>query len=259
MRPIWRALAPVALLVLSSAPALGEPPAGLDPIPLQSPEGEAELPDPLFDDFDDVGDGSDEIYDPFEGGNRMVLRFNQGIDRVLWSPLTKGYRLVFPDPARRGLRRALANLNTPVYMVNNLLQLRPRDAAENLAAFALNTVWGVGGLFDAASAANLQRRPADFGQTLAKAGIGHGPYLVLPIFGPATLRDGFGWVVDRAFHPLTYVLGVPVQLVWRGGAGVAQRDAAADALEALEESSLDFYAVLRSAYIQSRDKEIADR
>ena len=95
--------------------------------------------------------------------------------------------------------------------------------------------------------------------SLAKAGIGHGPYLVLPIFGPATLRDGFGWVVDRAFHPLTYVLGVPVQLVWRGGAGVAQRDAAADALEALEESSLDFYAVLRSAYIQSRDKEIADR
>ncbi len=255
MRTIWRALALWVSLAFASVPAFGEPPAQLAPAALVAPEGAAEPPDPLFDDFDE---DVEEIYDPFERGNRLVLRFNQGVDRVLWSPLTKGYRFAVPEPARRCLRNALENLNTPVYVMNNLLQLRPKEAAENLAAFALNTAWGIGGLFDAASAANLARRPTDFGQTLAKVGFGHGPYLMLPVLGPSTVRDGFGWVVDRAFHPLTYVLGVPVQLVWRGGEGFAEREAAADALEALEESSLDFYAVLRSAYVQSRDKAVAD-
>jgi phospholipid-binding lipoprotein MlaA len=250
-------LAFLALPAFAGGDPEASPAAPAAPAALADPPGEGlslEAADPLFDD----AFLAPEVYDPFEGGNRLILRFNQGVDRVLWSPLTTAYRFAVPDPARTCLRRALHNLNTPVYMVNHLLQLRPVAAAETLGAFVMNTGWGLGGLFDAASAVGLESKPADFGQTLALAGLGSGPYLVIPIFGPSTLRDGFGWVVDRAFHPLTYILGVPVQLVWRGGAGVAERDAVADALDALEESSLDFYAVLRSAYVQSREKVISD-
>jgi phospholipid-binding lipoprotein MlaA len=221
----------------------------------QQPQALEDAPDPLFDEDFDAEIGP-QVSDPFESGNRAILRFNQALDHVLWSPLTKGYRFVVPEPARRSVRRALDNLNTPVYVVNHLLQLHPLAAAETLGAFVMNSTWGIGGLFDAASAVGLRRVPADFGQTLARAGVGAGPYLVIPVFGPSTVRDGFGWVVDRAFHPATYFLGVPVQLVWRGGVGVADRDAVADKLEALEESSLDFYSVLRSAYVQAREREI---
>jgi len=214
-------------------------------------------PDPLFDDdFDDSFGESPEVYDPFESGNRVMLTFNQGVDRVLWSPLTKGYRLAVPEPGRRALRRVLDNLNTPIYMVNHLLQLRPGAAAETFGAFVVNTTFGIGGLLDAGEAAGFERVPADFGQTLARAGVGAGPYIVVPILGPSTFRDGFGWVVDRAFHPATYFLGIPIQLMWRGGAGMAEREAVADAMEALEESSLDYYSVLRSAYVQAREREI---
>ena len=86
--------------------------------------------------------------------------------------------------------------------------------------------------------------------------MGSGPYLVFPILGPSTLRDGFGGIIDRAFHPLTYTLAFPVQLVWGGGAGFARRDAVSDAMQAMEESSVDFYAVLRSAYMQERRRAI---
>jgi phospholipid-binding lipoprotein MlaA len=228
-----------------------EPGAGQESEALASEDA----PDPLFDEDFDAEIGP-QVYDPFESGNRAVLRFNQALDHVLWSPLTTAYRFVLPEPARRSVRRALDNLNTPVYVMNHLLQLHPLAAAETLGAFVMNSTWGIGGFFDAASAVGLRRVPADFGQTLARAGVGSGPYIVIPIFGPSTVRDGFGWVVDRAFHPATYFLGVPVQLVWRGGVGVADREAAADALEALEESSLDFYSVLRSAYVQARAREI---
>ena len=214
-------------------------------------------PDPLFDDdFDDAFDPAPEVYDPFESGNRVILSFNQGLDKVLWSPITKVYRLAVPEPGRRGLRRVLANLNTPIYVVNHILQLRPLAAAETLGAFVMNSTFGIGGFLDAAESVGLERREADFGQTLALAGVGAGPYIVVPVLGPSTFRDGFGWVVDRAFHPATYFLGIPIQIIWRGGAGVAEREAVADALEALEESSLDYYSVLRSAYSQARERQI---
>jgi phospholipid-binding lipoprotein MlaA len=167
---------------------------------------------------------------------------------------------VVPAPARRSVGRVFGNLNTPSYLVNNLLQVRFRDAAETLGAFVVNTTIGVGGLIDAGQWVGLERQPADFGQTLALAGVGNGPYLMIPIFGPTTLRDGAGGVVDLFFHPLTYLIGIAPQLLWRGGAEVAEgvsKRAEADAkLKALEESSLDYYSVLRSAYVQTREHSI---
>ena len=143
--------------------------------------------------------------------------------------------------------------------MNNLLQLRFRDAAETIGRFALNTTLGVGGLLDPAVEAGWEYRSADFGETLAFMGVGSGPYIIMPMLGPSTMRDGIGQVVDRVFHPLTFVIGLgPNLLIMGGGEGFSMREQYLDELEALEESSIDYYAVLRAAYFQQRDKQLED-
>ncbi len=255
-----------ALLALGSAPAR----AGLPPEPEAlrvhgsiSPKGN-EIPavssspdfDPLFDEMleDEI-----PIYDPLERGNRAIFKVNQRIDRVFWEPLSRGYRFVVPTLARQSVRRFFHNLNTPVFVLNNILQLRFLDAAESLAAFVVNTTIGWAGLFDAGKELGLDSRETDFGQTLAMMGVGSGPFLTIPLLGPSTARDGFGDIVDIFFQPLTYILGPTPQIIWGGGAGLARREEVGRQLEALEESALDFYSVLRSAYIQDRESLIRER
>lgn len=231
--------------------------------PLADPAGNEQAPpapdledsDASFD-YEDAEFEGAEVYDPFEYGNRAIYRFNGHVSDWVWDPITSAYRFVVPSPARRALRRALTNLNAPIYFVNHLLQLHPLHAAETAAAFAMNTTFGVGGLFDTASGVGFDLRPTDFGQTLGLAGVGAGPYLVVPLLGPTTVRDGMGFVVDRAFHPLTYFIGIPTQLWGYGGLGFTRLEEAHDDLAALEESALDPYAVLRSAYVQSRESGI---
>jgi phospholipid-binding lipoprotein MlaA len=215
--------------------------------------------DPLLDaEFDDGFADSQEIHDPFENTNRTLFDFNQGVDRWVLSPITRGYQFVMPEPARQSIRRALMNLNSPSILVNDLLQLRFKDAGETLGRFILNTTIGMGGLFDVGAEAGWDYHSADFGQTLARAGVGSGPYLVLPVFGPNTLRDGLGDVVDVFLQPLTYLIGPAPNLMIGTGRGLAEFEAHAATLEALEESSVDYYAALRSAYIQNRRAEISD-
>jgi phospholipid-binding lipoprotein MlaA len=250
-----------------SVPAASAPPNGAPAEPLVVTEPseasagevwpEAEF-DPLFDeDFEEFA--GPEISDPLERGNRAVFRFNQQVDRFLWSPIITGYRFVLPARARESVRLLVRNLNSPVYLMNHLLQLRPVAAAETLSAFVVNSSFGLGGLLDAGAWVGLEPEPADFGQTLALVGVGSGPYVVIPVIGPSTMRDGFGWVVDRAFHPLTYLIGIFPQLLIEGGVGVARREEVGPKLEALEESALDYYAVIRSAYAQSRENSIDKR
>jgi len=262
-RGVFPLLVAVACFGLSSA----ADPGSIGPPP-PPPESEMDYPvptgwagseeldyDPLL---DEEFDAAPEVYDPFETGNRRIYRFNQSVDRWVWRPVTTGYRFVVPEPARRSVRRVFDNLNMPVYVVNHVLQLHFGAAIETLGAFTMNMTFGMGGIFDTGKGVGLQLRPADFGQTLALVGVGSGPYLMFPVLGPTTLRDGLGSVIDRAFHPLTYFLPISTQLMWGGGFGVAQREAAADELRALEESSLDPYAVLRSAYAQARAQSIEE-
>lgn len=215
--------------------------------------------DPLFD--DDLGfEGLEDLeeVDPFEKTNRTMFKFNRGVDRFFWDPLTATYRFLVPAPLRKGLRRIFVNGRAPVVLVNHALQGRVKDAAETLGSFLLNSTAGVGGLFDAAAAAGWELGEEDFGQTLARAGVSSGPYIVVPVFGPNTVRDGFGSIVDLAFDPLTYLLG-PIQgLLISGPDGFTRKDATTDNLEALEESSVDFYAALRSAYLQTRAAQVND-
>jgi phospholipid-binding lipoprotein MlaA len=227
---------------------------GSAPEPTPAPEVELLDYDPLFDDeFDQP-----EVSDPLETSNRAIYGFNRKVSRIMWDPITTGYRFVVPAPARRAVRRVFNNLNAPIYIANHLVQLHPLVAAETLGALTMNATFGVGGLFDTASGVGFELNPTDFGQTLAVAGVGTGPYLMIPFLGPTTLRDGIGFVVDRAFHPATYFFALPIQLVGYGGVGFAALEAAHDDLKALEDSALDPYAVLRSAYIQARESAIEE-
>jgi phospholipid-binding lipoprotein MlaA len=218
-------------------------------------------PDPLFDEgFADEyqAELGASVPDPIEPLNRKFFAFNDQVDQLVLLPVTKAYQFVLPSPVRASIRRAFRNLQSPVHFVNNLLQLRFLDAAQTLGAFALNTTAGIGGLFDAGAEAGWAQHPADFGQTLGMYGVQSGPYLVIPLLGPSTMRDGFGDLVDRAFDPLTYLLGMGDLIFIGGSSGFVTREANAEAIEALRDSSVDYYAAMRSAFTQNRESRIAE-
>jgi phospholipid-binding lipoprotein MlaA len=214
--------------------------------------------DPLFDDQeqDDNLLYESSARDPFEELNRNVFSFNRGVDRWFFNPITRGYQHAVPQPGRHAIHRMFQNLDSPVILANQMLQFRVRDSAGTLTRFVINSSVGIGGMFDpAADFFEVYRTEGDFGQTIGRYGAPSGPYLVLPIFGPSTLRDVFGDVVDIVADPVSYLLG-PLQwytLVLGGGEGLTTREAHLQEMEALEASSVDFYSALRSAYLQSRD------
>jgi len=246
-----------SLLLVASGAAAESPHAALVPPGEAAVGGVAVAPefDPLFDE-DPALEDPDSQRDPLEGLNRAFFAFNEGVDWAIWSPMTVGYQFVVPEPARRGIHRVFLNLNAPSIVVNKLLQLEFGGATKALARFALNTTVGWGGLFDAGVAAGWEPDHADFGQTLALVGVPSGPYLVLPLLGPTTVRDGLGDAVDQFLHPMTYFLGPAQQLFVGTGRGLSIREAHCDELEALRDSSVDFYSVFRSAYLQNREAEI---
>ena len=252
------ALLVCALLGLTTARAAAdepEPTADSDTsIPL-------ERYDPLYDETAEEGH-VETVSDPLEPMNRAIFGFNEQLDRYVLDPITRGYRFLVPAPARRGVERFFRNLKSPVIFANLVMQGRGRDAAVTVGRFAANTTLGVGGVFDYADEViGLKRTEADFGQTLGAYGIPSGPYLIVPLFGPSNARDAVGSVADQAMNPLTYFVA-PMQLQWSllfgGSQGIAYREANADALDALRDASVDFYAALRSAYTQSRRSAVEE-
>ena len=246
--PGWLVLL-LALLAPLAAPAA----ARADAVP-------SVTADPLA---DDAADAPESFPDPLERLNRLTFGLNLGLDRWLVAPVARAYAWTVPAPARRSVRRALANLDSPAVFVNDVLQLRPRDAGVTVARFTLNTTVGVLGLFDPAGRFGLPPHQADFGQTLALAGVPSGPFLILPLAGPTNAHDASGFLVDFLFRPTTYVLTPGAQILWtsitEGSEGIATRDANGEALAALEASSVDFYAALRNAFYQDRTARIAAR
>ena len=259
----WTALLGLGFALLAGAPAC----AKLAPAAQQASVASAEesassvtaIDDPDYDGlFDDVFEFGEEVAlnDPFEGTNRALLTFNRGLSRRVFDPMIRGYQFVVPKSARRGINRVFINLKAPSTLINDLLQLRFKDAAKTLGRFVLNSSLGIGGVFDVGIEAGWEHHESDFGQTLGRLGIGTGPYLVLPIFGPNTFRDGFGDVVDLFFQPLTYLVGPAPNIMFGASRGFATLDARGAAIKALEKSSVDYYAALRSAYLQSRAAHI---
>lgn len=202
--------------------------------------------------------------DPFEPTNREILAFNERVDGAVIRPAAEAYREGVPAPVRTGLRNVLNNLNQPVIFANNLLQARFLDAGQTLMRFYINTTAGLLGVFDVATPAGATERPADFGQTLHAYGLPDGPFLVLPILGPTTLRDAVGQGVDTLANPVGlaggYVLGTTangIVGVGRGTlGGLDLRAENLETLDALRADSLDFYARLRSVVRQRRDAEL---
>lgn len=245
-RSLWAGVVLLAVL-LGAMPAFAEADA-------PSAADALETYDPLFDDeFEEV---DEDAHDPFEWGNRHIFAFNDALDCRLWDPITRVYQFVMPSPARRGVNRFFDNLNSPVIFTNEILQLRPKAAGVTLVRFVSNTTIGVAGFFDPGFEwLGLPRGEADFGQTLSRYGVPRGPYIVIPVLGPSTTRDALGTLVDQALHPITYLIG-PLNVQWRllvgGGQGLSVRDSNYEALTGLREASVDYYASLRSAYLQSR-------
>lgn len=214
---------------------------------------EADLSEWLGDDWLEVGEP-----DPLEPINRPIFGFNNAVETWLLTPMSRGYAFVVPDPGRRAVRRFVDNLASPAIFVNQVLQLKPRRAGVTLVRFTVNSTVGVVGFMDVAAKMGLERDHADFGQTLALLGIASGPYLVIPIFGPSTVRDAVGDLVDRALRPQTYILGIGLLEVILAGAGegIVRHERYMEHLEALRESSVDFYATMRNVYFQSRAQEL---
>lgn len=246
--PIWCALALAAVLLL--------------PIALRAAESAT---DPLLLEFESEKDEHPSSFpDPLETVNRGTLRFNQTLDHWILDPVTRVYRFIIPDPCKRAMRHFFVNLNTPVVLVNDLLQREWHDAGTTAARFVINTAMGFVGTLDTASAMGINGHDTDFGQTLALAGVGSGPYLVLPVFGPTTVRDGFGNLVGVLFRPTTYLTGgsdelIFYSLIYGGSSGLVTLEENVDNLRRLESGSVDFYAALRSAYYQVRTAAIAER
>jgi phospholipid-binding lipoprotein MlaA len=200
--------------------------------------------------------GTEPQNDPLEGYNRAMFAVNDVIDTFTLRPIAAAYGYVTPDVAKEAVRRALLNLNSPVIFANDLLQLDAVGAGITAGRFAINSTVGVLGLFDVARLIGLEPHHADFGQTMFGYGVGAGPYLVLPILGPATLRDWTGRGVDVFFDPLTYVLSTGQSFAVAGTKGLIKREELLVPLEELRAGSVDYYAALRAAYYQNRAVEL---
>ena len=193
--------------------------------------------------------------DPFEATNRQIFDLDQKFDHTILKPTAEAYNDVLPEPARDGIHNFLSNLNLPVVFANDMLQGDFDQASKTFGRFGLNTTFGVGGIFDWATDADLPYHENDFGLTLAAYGVDEGPYLVVPLLGPDSPRDVTGQVADVFMDPLTYVK-YRSDFWW--GAGrytlniIDLRARNIDSLEGLERSSVDLYASVRSLYRQHR-------
>ncbi len=196
--------------------------------------------------------------DPLEPLNRGISEFNEVVDEALLKPVATAYIEVTPAPVRTGVSNFFSNLGDVWSFVNNVLQLKPRAAAETWMRLNVNTFFGLGGILDVAGEMNIERHKEDFGQTLGRWGVPSGPYLVLPILGPSTLRDGAALLVDRQGNLITHVdptsarNGLYVLRTVDGRANLLRTGAL------IEEAALDKYSFTRDAYLQLRRSEIYD-
>ncbi len=196
--------------------------------------------------------------DPFEPFNRGAQRFNDELDNAVLKPVATVYRDAVPALARTGVNNFFSNISDAWSAVNNLLQLKIQFAAENTMRVGINTVLGFGGLLDIASEAGLERHREDFGQTLGRWGMPSGPYLVLPVFGPSTVRDAGALVVDRRGDAVRQIDPVHTRNSLYGLRILDTRATLLRAGSVLDQVALDRYTFIRDAYLQRRQAEITE-
>ena len=196
--------------------------------------------------------------DPLEPMNRSISRFNDSLDENVLKPVATSYQDVTPDLVQKGVRNVFNNLSDIWSTVNNGLQLKGRDTAESLMRSVVNTVFGIYGIFDVATEIGLQRHPEDFGQTLGVWGVPNGPYVVLPLFGPSTLRDTAGMQVDTSADFVRNLDHIPTRNSAMAVRVVEKRADLLGTSNFLSEAAIDKYSFTRDGYLQFRRNQVYD-
>ena len=199
--------------------------------------------------------GKPDPSDRFERFNRSVYSFNRAIDHAVVRPVARGYVKITPAPVRSSISNFFTNLDYPVTIVNDFLQGRFHDGLSDVGRFGVNTVIGIGGLFDPASHWGMEKHNEDFGLTLARWGLPSGPYLMLPILGPSTVRDAPGRVADRFVTPTSYFNNTGVEVGTFVVKGVTTRAGVLD-MDPMIDSAFDPYAFVRNAWLQRREYQV---
>ncbi len=218
-----------------------------------------------------VGCATPERPDPLEKVNRGIFAFNEGLDRYALEPVAKGWDFVVPGPVQDGIENFYRNLNMPIVIANEVLQAKPVRVVEDVARFFFNTTLGIGGFFDVATRVGIPDNDEDFGQTLGHWGVPPGPYLVVPILGPYTLRDGFGEIADTTAGAFAYM-----NFFWFDVVGLSNWETTGTSIGSytfrlvnlraiyLEEiassrkDAFDYYAFVRNAYLSNRQARVLD-
>jgi len=207
------------------------------------------------------------IEDPFESVNRGIFWFNNTVDEYALEPIAKGYDFVVPGSVQRSIGNFFDNLKFPVRLVSDLLQFKFEQASNHTGRFVLNTTFGIAGLFDAAESFGLEAHHEDIGTMFAHHGMGPGPYLMLPFFGPSNARDTLGKGVEFFLNPIFYLepMGVHEDDAVAIAAGLTATDVVntrsrlIGPIQAAKDASLDYYFFVRKAYYQIRYEQIYDK
>ncbi len=262
-------------------PTIPGPPllAAAGPAPAQSQApSKQNPPDDLFDPFAKADEGGTDEYDPLESFNTKVFEFNRQVDRFVLKPVAKGYNFLMPDLVQVGISNMFSNLRFAPRFLNNLFQGKLKGAGIEVGRFVLNSTVGMAGFFDFAKEVRLVTPEEDFGQTMGFYGVGPGPYLVLPLLPPFTVRDFTGFLTDIALNPINWLVvpiievdGVPsvishpnrdtsaiIQISARVGEIVNERSRNLEKFQGVEEATLDLYSAVRNAYLQTRAKAIRE-
>ena len=205
-------------------------------------------------------DDLDDIYDPWEAFNEKMFDFNVKLDRYVLKPAARVWRVVIPEPFQVMISNGFDNLRFAPRFVNNVLQGKFGGAGREMSRFLINSTAGIGGLFDPAKDYwGIRPSSEDFGQTLGVWGAGPGPYLVLPVLAPTTVRDGIGMGVDLFLDPFGYYVGFfPARFAMKLGDTVNDRALNYDLFQGVEETTIDLYSSVRHFYLKRREQQIKD-
>jgi phospholipid-binding lipoprotein MlaA len=195
--------------------------------------------------------------DPLESINRPIYTFNRTLDKAILRPVAKGYNAITPEPVQKGVTNFFENLDDITTAVNGLLQGKVTQSGSDTLRVLVNSTIGIGGLFDVASSWGMDKNDEDFGQTLGYWGFDTGAYLMLPFFGPSSIRDGTGKVFDYRLDPYNYTDHVPTKNTVRGFDLLDKRSHLLDFDSQLEDA-IDEYAFVRDAYLQNRKFKVFD-